>query len=353
MLLPFSAQRAQRLQRNVIYHPVNSKVEKGTTGTTQALIKDVCRGIPPDKYSDWTRSPEYFVAPVNNLSFCTMHSAMDDVWARMFEIFINASKASEYLKPRFPRVHKLDLIKQLETIDIENSQTVLYVRNPYARLFLLYVDRFHLVTAHSQNEKWCENITFQYFLDKVITHVKLRQDWGMSWASPLVPKCRLCDINLFSVIREEYFNQDIRDFVQKLSNSDQDFVKDIEILLKPVILLHSTVVAKLNFRNPMCMHMESKFKPLLWRSLQYMGYVNNSVKYPEELDSVDVAFHPHILVKSVLKAGNISTTDKEIFAQRQIILAEAYRDIKEETIEYIQNIYKYDFEMFGYSKMRP
>ena len=319
--------------------------------TTQARIEDICRSMPPDKYSDWIRNPDYIVAPDKNLSFCRMHNEMDDIWARIFELFINSSKISGYLKPPFPQIHKTGLMKDFDAVDREKFQTVLYVRNPYSRLYVLYHDRFHIVTAHSQHKKWCENITFQEFLDKVITHVKLRLDWGTSWAAILVPKCRLCDVKVFSVIREENFIQDMQDFSHKLFETDKDFIKTIEFIQKQAILIHSIVVAKLNFRNPICKY--SQFGSVLWRSLQYMGYVNNSVKYPESLDKANVALHPDILVKAVLKAGNVALTDSEKLVQRQVILAEAYRDIKEETIEYIQDIYKYEFEMFGYSKARP
>ena len=280
-----------------------------------------------------------------------MHNEMDDIWARIFEIFVNSSKTGYYLKKQFPQLQRNSMVN-FEAADRKTSQTVLYVRNPYARLYVLYHDRFHIVTAHTQHKKWCENITFQAFLDKVITHVKLRQDWGISWFSPLVPKCRLCDIKLSSVIREENFAQDMQDFSHKLFKNDKESIKALEFIQKPGrILIHSLVLAKLNIRNPACRY--SQIGPMIWGSLKYMGFVNHSVKYPESLDNVNVAFHPDMLVKAVLKEGNVSLTETEKLAQKKTVLAEAYHDIKEETIEYIQEIYKYEFEMFGYSKTRP
>ena len=59
-----------------------------------------------------------------------------------------------------------------------------------------------------------------------------------------------------------------------------------------------------------------------------------------------------MLVKSALKDSE-PLNEAEKWTQRQTFLADAYSGIKEETIEYIQEIYKYDFKIFGYSNKRP
>lgn len=170
--------------------------------TVKERIRDICGYVSPEKYSDWTRSPNYLVVPSKKLSYCTMYYDMDDIWTRIFEIFQDSKRINDYSKKPFPS------LKEKEPANFEaparkESETLLYVRNPYVNLYMANHDRYHLL--YSTQSKKCEFLTFQEFLDKVITHVKLKQGWGTSWASPLIPKCRLCDINVYSIVREENF----------------------------------------------------------------------------------------------------------------------------------------------------
>lgn len=142
------------------------------------------------------------------------------------------------------------------------------------------------------------------------------------------------------------------DLSQKLSQSRSEITAALEFIQRPTVFIYlSVVLAKLKFLNPVCTY--NKIGPMLWRSLQCMGVVNNSVEYPQSLTAVDVTFHPDILVKAALNSSKFPMTETKKLEQKQTILADVYRDIKEETIEYIQEIYKYEFKIFGYSDQRP
>ena len=310
-------------------------------------IGDICKAIHPEKYADWTRSPNYYIAQPFNLSYCIMNYDMDDIWLRIFDIFRNPERINAYQKTKFPTIKPITPVK-FENRMRKESETVLYVRNPYVRLYIAYYDRFYLTFT----DKKCETISFQEFLDKIITHVKLRQNWGTSWFAPLVPKCRLCDIKIFSVVKEENFQQDFNTFTRDLEETLINKTLSAEEFLQTEKWFMLAVLrAKISFMNPSCRYSNSG--QTLWRSLQFMGMINYSVPYPNSLKQFDISERPDILVKAVLKAGYISLTEAERLTQKQTMLAEAYRGIKDETIQYLQDIYRYDFEMFGYSNKRP
>ena len=242
-------------------------------------IRDVCDSVPQGKYSDWTTNikgqSRYFIAAPRKLSYCTLHGEMDDIWARIFEVLQNTEKTEVDM------THKK--LPQISAVLFENAvrrktETVLYVRDPYTSLYLAYHDRFHL--AYTAQDDKCENLSFQEFLDKIISHVKLRQHWGLSVFAPLVPKCRLCDIKTFAIVREEHFILDMQNLLSNVDckvNVTKNRVKHtiMNFLNRRDLLMYAIVLAKLKFMNPSCVYNQTG--QMLWKSLQFMGYIKSSV----------------------------------------------------------------------------
>ena len=337
--------------------PFKTEQDNSSSALSWRKIKDICALIPKQKYTDWLKNPRgqgrFLVSIPRKLSYCVLHEDIDDIWRRIFEV-LRTTNGNEVDLTRkvLPNISAIIF----DNDKLKDTETILYVRNPFARLYMVYNDRFYL--AYGTDSRHCETLPFQEFLDKVITHVKLRLNWGLSRFAPVIPKCRLCDIKVFEVVREEHFIDDMEIILRKVDCSD--ITNGLKVVVHDTIMsfvkrrhlvMYAIVLAKLKYQNTLCNNNETG--PRLWRSLQIMGYINRDVSYPQTLYDVDVSFHPDRLVKSALQESPTLLTDPEKVQQKNIILAEAYSGIKEITIEYIQEIYKYDFQMFGYSNKRP
>ena len=321
-----------------------------TDNNTQ-LLKNLCNTIPEGKYAEWTKPPIFYMAIPLRLSYCVVQHDMDDIWKQIFNVLRNLNNETGDVSEFLGQYDRLMGIKEKVPFRSRwrrNSETVLFVRDPYIRLFSAFYDRFYV------EHNTCEYISFQEFLDKVITGVKLRLEWGTKIMVPLVPNCKICDIKLFEIVREESFQQDLLNMFKRLNISQTVTATLMGLLQKPIQFIASVLHSKLLLQFTDLCPLAAGLVPRFWKSLQNMGIISKYLSYPSSLEGVDVTKDLKGLVLAAVHATMIipmSEQDRE--SQKREAIADAYADIKDETIEYIQEIFKYDFEMFGYSKERP
>ena len=278
---------------------------------------------------------------------------MNDIWRDIFHVLRNLDNKSTtnyaHLLGHHDRPMSIREKVPFKSIFRRRSETVLYVRNPYYRLFSSFYDRFY-VLHHS-----CEQIDFQEYLDRIISGVKLHLNWGTVMMPPLVPLCALCDIRPFEIIKEESFLGDLTHMFDRLKlnatvqNTLRSLLENSRLFVTSVI--HSKI--KLHLLES-CPDLRFELLERLWQSLQNMGLISSSLSHPSTLETVDVSKNISVLVDAVLNANKmVPMTDEERITQRRRALAYAYADIKDETMEYIQEAFKYEFDMFGYSKSKP
>ena len=315
-------------------------------------IQDVCETIPEGKYADWLKTPAYYVAANVHLSYCIVPHEMHDIWRDIFHVLRNLdNKTTNYahLLGNYDRPNSVRERVPLKSFNRRSSETVLYVRNPYYRLFAGYFDKLY-VLHHS-----CEQIDFQEYLDRVISGSKLHLTWGTVMMPPLVPLCGLCEIRPFEVVKEESFLSDLTHLFNRL-NLDATVQTTLQSLLEnPKLFVTSIIHSKIKLQFlEACPELKNELVGRLWQSLQNMGLISVSLPHPQTLETVDVSKNITVLVDAVLNANKVvPMTDEERILQRRRALAKAYLNIKEETILYIQEVFEYEFEMFGYSKQKP
>ena len=314
---------------------------------TMTLIKNVCNTIPEGKYSEWTKPPIFYLAPPLRLSFCVVQNDMDGIWNQIFNALGNLNNTSDGISDFLGQAGRMEGITGKVP---SNSETVLFVRDPYIRLFSDFTDRFYIFYSS------CKNNSFQHYLDQVISGVKLRTEWGTEIMPPFVPKCKPCDNKRFKVIREESLHKDLINMFKQLELSQTVTASLMELLEKPNLFIASVLDSKLRLQSTLLKvcPVAAGLVPRFWKSLQNMGIISKYLSYPSSLEGVDVTKDLKGLVLAAVHATMIipmSEQDRE--SQKREAIADAYADIKDETIEYIQEIFKYDFEMFGYSNRRP
>ena len=316
------------------------------------LMKNICSTIPEGKYQEWTHMPKFYMAGNLHLSYCSIPHDMDGIWNRIFNLFRYLdSDVNNFTSVLTKEVGFLGLKEKARYLSRsrKDSETVVYVRNPYHRLFSAYYDRFYV------EHRTCEHVGFQEFLDHVISAVKLRLIWGTKLMSPLVPKCRLCDIKPFEVIKEETFHEDMHHFLTRLKLSINATNTILTFLKKPELFIPVVLESKLQLQFlESCPSLVTDLGPRLWKSLQSMGLISNALTYPATIRSTDLTSNITLLTEAAVKACEVDPlSDEERKLQTHNALVEAYAEIKDETIDYLQEIFKYDFEMFGYSNKRP
>ena len=316
-------------------------------------MKNICRTIPPGKYVDWKKLPTFYLAPDLHLSYCIVRSDKDEIWKRIFQLIRHAtsntlSNLTETLTQNVAYLGIKEKVPYKSRLR-RASQTVLSVQSPYQRLFLAYYDRFYV------EHQTCEPLLFQEFLDKIISGVKLRLAWGTALMSPLVPKCRLCDVKPFDIVKDETFTEDMGHFVNRLklganvTDAVEAFLGQTKLLIPAI--LHSKL--KLHFLD-ICPFLAKNLGQRLWKSFQYTGLISKRLDYPASLGALDVSKNIDAFTDAAIYASELEPlSGDQRRTQIHEALVEAYAGIKNETINYIQEIYKYDFEMFGYSDQRP
>jgi hypothetical protein len=199
------------------------------------------------------------------------------------------------------------------------------------------------------------NVTFEEFLDWIILDGKRGATLNRHWA-PIVSLCRPCDLNAFILVKQESFSADV-EFVLRQVHVEQGKFKyivtalhDHRIELTIPGIIH-TIYGRMNNRKVKSCLTYPSLVMRIWTSLQIQGYI----EFPEE----KFVFHSRVMESSYLSDIVLETirehplTSQQTKLQRHRYLYNAYSSIKLEIIQGIQDLYKQDFEIFGYSKSSP
>ena len=208
--------------------------------------------------------------------------------------------------------------------------------NPYTWILQGYIERSLL------GGDICKETKLQRYVDRVISGIKLRQNQGLFF-TPLVPSCRPCDVNIHSIVRYENFESDVTSVLHSLK---LDHVKSQ--LLRDNIrddVTEMTLAAIRHYALHECSNIT--FLPLrLFEAFKIKGYV-----IPDKLKDylLNLKHFNSREVKgavSTLAYGTKLTSAEERHALEQ----EYYNGIFSESVQYIQEIFSFEFEAFGYNK---
>ncbi|XP_045184362.2 carbohydrate sulfotransferase 12-like [Mercenaria mercenaria] len=319
-------------------------------------------------------STRFYYSSKYNFSYCKVPKSGSTFWTQVFQILKYGDKVSDkvFSKKR-SSVHGSmgTFLVKFSSYSRKTSLSILVSRDPFSRLYSAYIDKSYLLLNYETNfrirlvrptvhHRQCPvDVTFQEFLDFVILTARQNRTLNRHWA-PIYSLCRPCDVNAYILVKQESFSKDTELALQAfgVENSTFNVIKSalqdhkVETTVPGIIetvynrLQHSKLRACVDGRN---------IALRLWTSLKIQGYLKETSKFPSQMFKNELLYNNVAYVSQVIlnSINRHKMTSLEMKNQRHKALADAYNEIKEETIEGIREVYKIDFEMFGYSTDSP
>ena len=310
-----------------------------------------------------------------NFTYCKVPKSGSTFWTKTFGILRFGLHYGEsmFKLARYKIHNKMgSFVKETSKVIMEKSRTVLVSRDPFSRLFSAYIDKSFLLLKTTMNfkirgipdeairsGKSCSvDLTFQEFLDWIISQGKSGKVLDRHW-SPIFSLCLPCDVNSFILIKQESFSQDVEYALKKVGVEKEklDYIAQAlhdhraELSLPGII---DTLFMTANKSIIKYCLGYIKYSRRIWISLQIQGFIDEHVEFPvEKFDQINMGNSTYFTQVALQTLLDFPLTSKQQKQQRHRYLYKAYQAIKSETIQGIQELYKQDFELFGYSILPP
>ncbi|XP_064610921.1 carbohydrate sulfotransferase 11-like [Liolophura sinensis] len=304
----------------------------------------------------------------SKLIFCTIEKIGSTFWKRVLQITsgLRPQRSPYDIPADDAHGNALETFADLtfyEIMELASSyKKILFVRNPYYRLFSCYIDKFFLPnTAYFKLRvhvaklfptKYTEDgcapfVTFNQFVKFVIHSVKTHKLIDGHFA-PIYDHCKPCQLKYDIIGKMESFAADAQYTInsQNLSHllnvNLMDDSNDSDTIIDKTKHLYQR-------RNEIekCMPFSRAMK-LFWRALQIRGVIAKEYDLParflsnESLGSKD-------MIESLLHSNRMAEAGKRR-ANRDEAVLEAYRTVSAEDLSEFKRLFRPDFEVFGYSR---
>ena len=294
-----------------------------------ARVYEACKNVDmsDSAYKNWA-NPSYSASTSLGIMLCPLKFVKTDFWKDFHKVFRKDGR-KKGAAGREKTVHFGDE-------DTKHLKLLIMSINPYSWILQGYVEKSLL------GGDICKETSFQRYVDKVISGIKLRQNQGLLF-TPLVPLCRPCDVDVHSVVRYENFEADVTSVLHSLN---LDHVKSQ--LLKDTLrddVTELTLAAIRHYTIHECSN--TTYIPLrLFEAFKIKGYV-----IPDKLKEYLINIK-HLSAREVRGAVSTLAYGTKLTSKESInsVQQEYFNEIFAESLIYIQDIFMFEFEAFGYSK---
>ena len=309
------------------------------------------------------------------LAYCHVPKTGTTIWTSVYR-YLNQDLYPNYLNNPFQMrkfyVHHKQM-RHFETLDIfheghgylDTSFNILFVRDPYTRLYSVYLEKLYLpdmwnnlgveIVKHFrpyaiQRSSLCgQDVTFLEFIQYVVQsetkHLKEHDH-----VSPITNRCHPCGIRYDVIGKEETFSRDVEftlnksglhELVRKFRKTDwgERLIQD---------LVHQCFMSLEHFTSPACVDVGLVVKRL-WQVFQLKGLLPVSSPPPD----VDVLLSNDIIIDKVtqeaLRQYNeaLPRVDDQRTRWRKS-LTNAWADVPRTLLAQIRKTYKDDFDILDY-----
>ncbi|KAK6165983.1 hypothetical protein SNE40_022781 [Patella caerulea] len=322
---------------------------------TDSCLKHSYRPRPKHRfYSSYT----------HGLSYCLTPKVACTHWINVFRFLANDTGGRVYKSPfDIPRVITHYALKKHMSYSEKISESMgsnlrfMFVREPYARLWSAYLDKLFLPdfwrTFASNIARFLKlkrrrcptGITFRGFLDYIVASRPsiLQEHWA-----PYRFICDVCTFRPHIIGKMETFMQDNEYILEKVGLSwimdDITSHNHVEEELKMLTDYNFKFIEK-KLISPSCLN-NSHLSNRLWTTFQMNGYIRstsvvnfrNNSYWSRETFKQEVLNHYR----------KDKPTPQEIKKIRAENLRQVYSGISNSVLIKLREIYKEDFEMFGY-----
>ena len=321
-------------------------------------------------------SSPYFRSSLYNVAYCKVPKCGSTFWTRLFTVLDNGIEETKELIKLFRiKVHSTrhtfdDNVRNV--IELQ-SPTILSARNPYSRLFSAFIDKSYLPLMYEINfsiQGTVRNIsginncpgrvTFQDFLHWIVRSAQRGKRLNSHWA-PIFSLCKPCKVRPLAILHQETFAEDVNFITKYMSveNEKYDFIKNTlqghrdKVSLPSII---GIIFKKAKVPNTLrCLGGWHEVMRRVWNALVIQGFISVNAEYPSGLfadmkDPSDGRKASEIILSVIAKHP---MTSEENHKQRNAALNAAYAKIDNKTLNSIKQLFREDFELFGYSNVPP
>ncbi|KAH9504251.1 hypothetical protein Btru_064454 [Bulinus truncatus] len=244
---------------------------------------------------------------------------------------------------------------------------LLFVRDPYYRLFSAYVDKllapnptywklwgveaigqFRYATPANFSDEVCgEDVSFREFVSFVTTPTGQADPHVMS----INKLCSPCHVNYTIIGKMETFIRDTRLLIKQLGVDEGHIELDrmSEDVSRDAVedsVIDSMSESWLN-ESLRCVSKADVVRRI-WRKLQIRGFISWRIDYNMDQRNVRDINGP-LLVEVLKVAAKASTNRTELKIQKSQALLEAFSTITEEQFASLKQVFQTDFQLFNYN----
>ncbi|XP_071102230.1 carbohydrate sulfotransferase 9-like [Haliotis cracherodii] len=306
----------------------------------------------------------------DNISYCITHKVASTYWVRIFRYLYNDTATGHVKSPfeiskydthllKYKYIKEIPLNSATESA-IMNTFRFMFAREPYSRLWSVFIDKFILpdnffwrtygseikrLRKDGTAKKLCDPISFPEFLGYIANYGTENAAKLDDHYRPLHYGCNPCQLKPHFIGKLETMGADSRYILGKLGISWVSDVHNHESRIREEIAMLIQFNYKMQRYLSSCVSY-SDLAERLWKAFKINGYIPATAELTltgETLRRGDVFFE---YVWRVFKAAN--TTSNEMAMQRTSMKLQAYKDVPIDVLKGIQRMFKLDFELFGY-----
>ena len=355
-----------------------SAQQKAIINQRKDHIYNQCRNLSRTKYWSELTSPGTLWT-YKNISYCVTPRAGSTFWKQTFrfmaldfidrQMTISRPSDIDRLVVHYGPIRNITVTPVFNVLTNTNNMSLvqgfMFARDPYARLWSTYIDKFLLpdfwssyavliakFTRRISDFDCVNDISFEEFLT-YITY-KPVENMDEHWA-PIHRLCNPCHVTYDVIGKTETFEADSKYIADKLFPKKLDDeigqtqnVRNIEMLIRYMFELHYV-----RYRFVDCFQLLDVAKRL-WISLQLRGNIHVRSQFPE-LSLLKKGFHSNpakVLTKIVTNVIETQSEEmrRELKTQEYKLLVEAYKHIPKPVLGRLKQIYHYDFQLFQYNE---
>ncbi|XP_071112162.1 uncharacterized protein [Haliotis cracherodii] len=302
--------------------------------------------------------------------YCSVAKSGSSFWRRTWEALsvYDGHETSPYkfahsaFKSKY---HRLDIINATKSGEmgfsllklLDTSFKYVFARDPYARIFSAYVDKFVAPNnylwkqigkkivqsrdlASDKSLRCGHDVTFREFVKYIIDTPRRRLD---DHFIPVSSVCDVCNLQYDVVAKMETFKEDVSYIFRHLNVDNRIKFKDfkLEHLVDSVVDYVTRAFSQRKRIRP-CVSFHTALRRL-WRQMQILGLISKQEEFPLTPEQSETSKEIEVInlaLEASLRSG-VSASNKEAFLQ-------AYRTISKDDLEEIRKKYLKDFLLFAY-----
>ncbi|XP_046368085.2 carbohydrate sulfotransferase 11-like [Haliotis rufescens] len=321
-----------------------------------------------------------YVSEGTKLAYCPVAKIGTTFWKRVF-LFLNNDTGLYHVPSPFqiPRsfVHygnttNTKVLKRghMSGAILNKYTRIMFSRNPYARLWSAYLDKLYLPdfwkkhsgkiiktrTNITEEASKCHNdVSFREFLEYVVSGSKIRKN--EHW-QPIKYRCDPCQFRPNIIGKMETFSDDARYTLEGNGRGWmlKSFDYDAYVREELTTLIDYNFDVRLGTFLYTCIN-KTELIRRLWTVFQWNGFLSNNtdatsvVKKLTKMPNINRTVFRKFVLDTYFSASKMER--KKWKNQRQEALIAAYKCIPISLLKSVMELFKDDFEDFGYSNIPP